>query len=175
MALDAGVLGLAAGSALVLLALVRAGLVRPASAGGVLLALWVLSLVVAVAFEKTDWSVGPSPGGYVHRYASLAAFASLPVAALAVGARWRREPLWRRPAAAACWLGACALLWLGTILLGVVLRPFTGVPWWRFVALGLVERGLAATEVAAVVVLGVWAWRAARGPVPAPPGAMIPA
>ena len=43
----------------------------------------------------------------------------------------------------------------------MALRPLTGVPWWQFVPLGLVERGLAVTEVVAVVVMGAWAWRAA--------------
>jgi hypothetical protein len=39
------------------------------------------------------------------------------------------------------------------------LRPFTGVPWWQLVPLGLVERGLAITAVVTVVVLGRWAAR----------------
>jgi hypothetical protein len=38
-------------------------------------------------------------------------------------------------------LGAAALAWLAPILLGFVLRPLTGVPWWQFVPLGLFERG----------------------------------
>ena len=62
------------------------------------------------------------------------------------------------------WLGAMALAWLAPILLGFVLRPLTGVPWWQFVPLGLFERGLALTEVATVVVMGAWAARAARHP-----------
>ena len=48
------------------------------------------------------------------------------------------------------------------ILLGFVVRPLTGVPWWQFVPLGLFERGLALTEVVALVVMGIWAARAAR-------------
>jgi hypothetical protein len=78
------------------------------------------------------------------------------VAAVAAGRRWRGHPDWGRFAAWSRWLGALALLWLGAILLGVVLRPFTGVPWWRFLPLGLVERALALTEVASVVLLGLW-------------------
>ena len=156
---DTGVIGLAAGSALVLVALVRAGVLRWPSAGAVLLAVWAVALVVVVAFEKTNWAVGPSAGGYIHRYASLVAFVSLPVAALAAGRRWRGHPDWGRFAAWSRWLGALALLWLGAILLGVVLRPFTGVPWWQFLPLGLVERALALTEVASVVLLGVWTRR----------------
>jgi hypothetical protein len=43
-----------------------------------------------------------------------------------------------------------------------VLRSLTGVPWWQFVPLGLFQRGVALTEVVAVVVMGLWAARAAR-------------
>jgi hypothetical membrane protein len=151
---DVGVLGLALGSVLIAAALVRAGLARRPSA--FLLGAWALALVLVVVFEKANWSVGPSVGGYIHRYASLVAFICLPVAALLIG-RGRTGT----PAAWSRGLGVLSLLWLGWILAGVVLRPLTGVPWWQFLPLGLVERGLALTEVAAVVVLGLWAWRSA--------------
>jgi uncharacterized protein DUF998 len=54
-------------------------------------------------------------------------------------------------------LAVAALAWLGAILSGVVLRPFSGVPWWQFLPLGIMERGLALTEVAVVVALAFWA------------------
>ena len=159
---DVGVIGLAVGSVLVLLALVGAGLLGRSSTAAVALGVWAVTLLVVVAFEKANWSVGPSVGGYIHRYASLAAFVALPVAALALGRRWRRHPQFGRYSIGVRWLG-----WLSTIVLGVALRPLTGVPWWQFVPLGLVERGLAVTEVATVVLMGAWAWRAAaRRPVP---------
>jgi uncharacterized membrane protein YozB (DUF420 family) len=149
---DVGVLGLALGSLLIAVALVRAGVARPPSAA--LLGAWALALVLVVVFEKANWSVGPSVGGYIHRYASLVAFVCLPVAALLmVRGRSETHAVWSR------WLAALSLLWLGSIITGVVLRPFTGVPWWQFLPLGIVERGLALTEVAVVVVLGLWAWR----------------
>jgi Protein of unknown function (DUF998) len=158
---DAGVLALAAGSALVLGGLARAGVVRVPSAGAAFLAVWSVSLVLVIAFEKIDWSVGPTPAGYVHRYASLVAFLSLPAAALVIGRRWRGHAVWGRFAAWSRGLAVLSLLWFAPILLGFVLRPLTGVPWWQFVPLGFTERGLAVSEVAAVVVLGWWAARAA--------------
>ena len=161
---DAGVLAVAAGSGAVLVGLVRAGLVSGRGPAAVLLALWSVCLVVVVAFEKIDWSVGPTPTGYVHRYASLLAFFCLPAAALLIGRAWRRDARWGRFATTTWWFGAASLAWLAPILLGFVLRPLTGVPWWRFVPLGLFERGLALTEVAAVAVLAVWAARAAADP-----------
>jgi hypothetical protein len=175
---DLGVIALAVGSLLVLFALVGAGLLGWYSSGAMALGLWSVTLLVVVAFEKTNWSVGPSVSGYIHRYASLAAFVALPVAALALARRWRRDPQFGGWAAGVRVLGWVSLGWLSTIFLGVFLRPLTGVPWWQFVPLGLVERGLALTEVVAVIVMGGWAWRAAasrRSPdasvaLPAPTG-----
>jgi hypothetical protein len=162
---DAGVLAVAIGSVAVLAGLVRTGLTRGRGAAVALLAVWSACLVVVVAFEKIDWSVGPTPTGYVHRYASLVAFLCLPVAALALGRAWRNDARWGGFARATLWLGVASLAWLVPILLGFVLRPLTGVPWWRFVPLGVFERGVALTEFAALVVMGVWAAHAARHPV----------
>jgi hypothetical protein len=159
---DAGVLAVAAGSAAVLAGLVRAGLVALRGSAAALLAAWSVCLAVVVAFEKIDWSVGPTPMGYVHRYASLLAFFCLPAAALALGRAWRGDVRWGPLARVTRWLGVASLAWLVPILLGFVLRGLTGVPWWQFVPLGLFERGLALTEVATLVVMGMWAARAAR-------------
>ena len=172
---DVAVVGLSVGSLLVLLAIVRAGLLPWASLGSAALLTWSMTLLVVVAFEKANWSIGPSVGGYIHRYASLAAFLALPVAALAMGARWRGDPLHRRFAAWTRILGVVSLGWLSTILFGFLLRPLTGVPWWQFVPLGLVERGLAVSEVAAVVVMGAWAWRTAEAPALAGAPIAVPA
>jgi len=49
------------------------------------------------------------------------------------------------------------LAWLAAILLGFALRSVTGVPWWQFVPLGPFERGMALTEIAALLVTGAWA------------------
>jgi hypothetical protein len=165
---DAGVLAVAAGSAAVLAGLVRAGLVALRGAAVALLAAWSVCLVVVVAFEKIDWSVGPTPTGYVHRYASLLAFFCLPAAALALGRAWRGDARWGGFARATWWLGVASLAWLAPILLGFALRPLTGIPWWQFVPLGLFERGLALTEVAALLVMGTWAACAASSRPPAP-------
>jgi hypothetical protein len=149
---DAALLAVSAGSAALLCALGRVGLVRWRSAGAVLLAMWSVALVVVVAFEKINWSVGPTPAGYIHRYAGLLAFLCLPVAALAIARG--RAGAW---AAGTRLLAVGSLAWLVPVLLGFVLRPLTGVPWWQFVPLGLFERGLALTEAVTLLVLGLWA------------------
>ena len=86
-AFDAAVLLLAAGSAAVLLALIRAEILPARSGAAVALGLWVAGLVGVVVFEKHNWSAGPSISGDVHRAASLLAFLSLPVAAVLAGSR----------------------------------------------------------------------------------------
>jgi hypothetical protein len=157
---DTGVLGLSVGSVLVLLALVRAGLLHRASAGAVALGVWSVALVVVVAFEKTDWAVGPSLGGTIHRYASLVAFLSVPVAALALGARWRGDAGWGRFATASRVLGVVALAVLGAIVVRIALRDLPGVPWSQILPFGLAERALAITEVATVALFARWSLRA---------------
>jgi hypothetical protein len=152
---DLGVTGLAAGSLLVLLALVGAGLLRWPSTGAVALLVWAGALLVLVLFQKADWSVGPSLSGYVHRYAGFAAFVALPAAALAV-ARGRG-----RSGRGLTTLALLSYGWLSVIVAGMLLYPLAGVPMWQVVPLGLVERGLALSELAALTLLATTAYRAA--------------
>lgn len=157
---DTVVVALALASAAVLAALVGAGVMRARSAPAALIATWVVGMLLVVAFEKTNWAIGPSPSGYVHRYASLIAFLALPAAALRL-ARGARD---RWPAGLVRALSALALLAAATfvpIVVAIVLQGPTGVPWFRAVPLGLIERVLAAAEVGIVVALGLGAARAA--------------
>ncbi|OLF11628.1 hypothetical protein BLA60_11885 [Actinophytocola xinjiangensis] len=150
-AFDIAVLLVALGSALALHALVRARAVRARSAGTLFGSLWVVSLLVLVYFTKTDWSVGPSLGGTIHRYASVVAFVSLPIAVLVIArAVFATAPGWR---AAAQGLGALSLGFFGLIVIGAVRMAAGGGPWWTFVPLGLVERAIAFSGVAAIVVV----------------------
>ena len=161
-AFDLAVVLIAVGSALVFAELLRRGHGRIAALlGGV----WTISLVLIVAFTKTNWSIGPSLGGLIHRYASVAAFLSLPLAVLvAAGAVFPAAAGWRRLARG---LGALSLAWFGTIIVGVVNMAMGGVSWWRFVPLGLVERMIAGSAVAALAVIVLGLLRpAARAAVP---------
>lgn len=150
-AFDLSVLLIAAGSALVFAELVRRRLVRPLSGGVVLGTLWTLSLLAIVTFTKTDWSVGPSLGGTIHRYASVVGFVSLPLAVLAVAGRvFPALAGWRWFARG---MSALSLGWFGLIIVGVVNMSLGGEPWWRFVPLGLVERMMAGTAVFAIIIV----------------------
>ncbi|MFC4003132.1 DUF998 domain-containing protein [Prauserella oleivorans] len=162
---DTAVLLIAAGSAAIFGTLVHREQVR---AGGITTlgaAAWTLGLLTVVVFPKTDWSVGPSLGGTIHRYASVVAFVGLPVAVLAARAVHRHSPVLRIATGV---LAAASLAWFGVILAAVGLMLTGGEPWWRAIPLGLVERGMAATEVAALVALSLGSVRA-RTPVVAPP------
>ncbi len=160
---DVATLLLAAGSAAVLVALLRAGLVRRGAA--VALLLWVAGLVGVVWFEKHNWSTGPSASGDIHRVASLVAFLSLPAGALLAATPWLRGPHARQAARLVALGGVVSLLCFSPILWALVSESWTGVRWWRAIPLGGVERLLGLAEVTTVVLLAWWAVRATRRPV----------
>jgi hypothetical protein len=160
---NVGVLMLAAGSVATVAALVGARLVPLASGGVLALLLWSVGLAAVVYFPKHNWSVGPSAHGTVHRIAGVVAFLSLPVAALLLGRLWRAHPSWGRYALRSTALGLLSLLCFAPIGLAFVFAPVLGVPWWRAIPLGAVERALALTEVVTVFTLAWWAARASGG------------
>lgn len=165
---DLAVLLVAVGSALAFAVLVRQGIVRPLSGCTVLGALWILSLLVIIWFTKTDWTVGPSMGGKIHRYASVVGFVSLPLAVLVLARRaFPASAGWRL---AAQGFGLASLASFGLIVVGVVRMAGGGGPWWLFVPLGLVERAITLTAVAAltVVVLGLLVRAKSADAVPVP-------
>jgi len=110
----------------------------------------VVSLLAIVAFPKHNWAVGPSASGSVHRFATLVAFIALPLAVLVV--------THRRSGAArmARWLAVVGIGWLAVLFGAIVVGLATDQAWWRLIPLGLVERGIAGFEVAALFALGLW-------------------
>lgn len=141
---DTATLLLAAGSLLVVAALLRAGRLRQDAT--IALLLWVAGLVGVVVFEKHNWAAGPSMSGDIHRAASVVAFLSLPVAALLA-----RGP---RPVSFG---GVLSLLCFMPILWAVVSESWTGVRWWQAIPLGGVERLLGLAEVLTVLAMAWWA------------------
>jgi hypothetical protein len=167
-AFDAAVLLLAAGSALVLVALIRTGVIRPVSGAAVMLGLWVAALAGVVVFEKHNWSAGPSISGDVHRVFTVVAFLSLPAAAILAARPWLRRPATRVVAAAVILGAVVSLLCFTPILYAIASEPWTGVRWWRAIPLGGVERLLAAAEVTTVLLLAWWSGTRRRTGVPHP-------
>jgi hypothetical protein len=112
--------------------------------------LWVLGLVAVVAFPKHNFVAGPSVSGTVHRYATLIAFVALPPAVLLIA---RGQAVTAR---AARWLAAIGIGWLAVLFGAIAVGIVTGQRWWTLIPLGLVERGIAGFEVAALIALGLW-------------------
>lgn len=119
----------------------------------VLGALWSAGLLVIVAFPKPDWAVVSRAdfGGTLHRIASVVAFVALPLAVLLAtrvafpgspGRRWL-----------AGLLAIASLGWFAVILGAVAVAAAGGGHWWTLIPLGLVERGMALTELVALGVL----------------------
>lgn len=149
---DLAVLLLAAGSLAIAVSLARRRLVPPLSVGMLALAAWSGGLAVVALFQKTDWSVGPSLSGTIHRIGSVVAFAGLPFAALLIGRYGRGVG-----ARVVMWLGLGSLAWVAGIAAVMVHAAVEGRPWWRAMPLDVVERGLALTEIVTLLALGAYA------------------
>ncbi|WP_052395885.1 DUF998 domain-containing protein [Kutzneria sp. 744] len=129
---------------------------RLPTASVVLGGLWVVGLLVIVAFPKNNWAVNAAGtlGGLLHRYASVVAFVALPIAVLLAAAQAFPDAPWRR--ALARLLGYASLGWFVAILAALPVGAAMGVvAWWEIIPLGLMERGMAFTEVTALVALAM--------------------
>lgn len=131
---------------LLLLAVARARHVPVRGLPSVLLAVWGLGLVVAAVVPTDPLTTQLSGSAYVHRYASIAAFAALPAVGLLLSRRFATTP---HAARTARWL--CILSW--TALAGAALMAYSAGPGGREL-IGLVERLLLGCEVAMLGVLG---------------------
>jgi hypothetical protein len=150
---NSGVLLVAAGSAAII-AVLRAQRRLP-TASTVLGSLWVVGLLVIVAFPKNNWAVNAAGtiGGWLHRYASVVAFVCLPIAVLLAAAQAFPDAPGRRLLARL--LGYASLGWFLAILAAVPVGAAVGGNWWELIPLGLMERGMAFTEVIALAALAV--------------------
>ncbi|MET8851486.1 DUF998 domain-containing protein [Amycolatopsis sp. NPDC004625] len=148
---DLAVVLVALGSAAGLAVLHRQGRLPPAAA--ILGTLWTVGLLVIVAFPKPDWATVSRAdfGGTLHRIASVVAFVALPLAVLvAARAAFPSSPGRRWVARV---LAVASLGWFAVILGAVVVAATEGGRWWTLIPLGLVERGMALTELVALAVL----------------------
>lgn len=153
------------GCATLVAGVVLAGLATPRSLGSTLLVIAGIALVVLLVFPKTDWSQGDSWHGQLHRLASLVAFIGAPVGIIALAARRRAG----EPAAAtalrrtALTLAVASLLWLAPLVFAAAQMVFGGPPWWHALPLGLMERGIVFSAIAATAAIGLWIAMSAGG------------
>ncbi|MEU4248013.1 DUF998 domain-containing protein [Amycolatopsis sp. NPDC026612] len=156
---DLAVVLVALGSAAGLAVVQRQG--RLPVPAAVLGTLWTVGLLVIVAFPKPDWATVSRAdfGGTLHRIASVVAFVALPLAVLVAARPAFPASAGRRLLARV--LAIASLGWFAVILGAVVVAAAEDGRWWTLIPLGLVERGMALTELLALGVL--------LAPVSAPP------
>ncbi|CAL9327944.1 hypothetical protein SUDANB15_00009 [Streptomyces sp. enrichment culture] len=112
----------------------------------ILLTVWGLGLVVAALVPTDPLTTQLSGSAYVHRYASIAAFAALPAAGLLLARRLAAEPHAKRTVRWLCVLSSVALA-------GAALMAYSAGPGGREL-IGLVERLLLGSEVTMLGVFG---------------------
>ncbi|MFG2053634.1 DUF998 domain-containing protein [Micromonospora sp. NPDC048930] len=135
--IDAAMVVLAAASVVLLSALRRAGVRRPAR---VLLVTWAAGLLVSAVIPTNEPGTAMGTAAYLHRYASVVAFLVLPAAGwLLAGSLGGRAAGWLRVLALTSLLLAGAMVW-------------TAYPGDR-VLIGLAERLLILAEVALLAVV----------------------
>jgi hypothetical protein len=160
------VLLVAAGSAVILGVLWAQRRLPPAAV--VSGALWTVGLLLIVSFPKQNHAVQAAfaGGGTVHRIASVVAFVFLPLAVLAAARAAFPAAPGRRLAVR---LLACAsLAWFGVILAAIAVGAAQDERWWTIIPLGLIERGMALTEIIALSALAYPARTPAPLPAPVP-------
>lgn len=161
-----GVVVLSVSSALILLALVRREIVVWRSWGSLMTLLWSIGLIGLVVFPKQGFNNDPSLAGRVHWTWTLIAFFSLPIGTCLIC--WRhRKPTGRWPR----WAVRLSMVsggWFIVLTVQTVLSALTPIQAWRLV--GLVERGLSVTEMAVVIVLGIWVVHDSGPPAVLDPG-----
>lgn len=156
-----GVLVLAVASLCILAALILREIVPWRSWGSLMTSLWSIGLIGLVVFPKQGFDNDPSLAGRVHWTWTLIAFFSLPIGTCLL--------CWQHRAAAGRWprwavrLSMVSGGWFIVMTIQTVLSALTPIEAWRLV--GLVERALSLTEMAVVVVLGLWVWHDSGPPV----------
>ncbi|MEV6237253.1 DUF998 domain-containing protein [Lentzea sp. NPDC051838] len=160
---DVAVLLLAVGSLAILAALVHKGLTKWRSGGSIALILWSVGLLLVVAFPKTNWAMGTNAlSGSIHRFGSMIAFVSLPIAVILLARPWLKDHVWGRHAKVTLASGVLSAVAFMPILYAIAMGAASDVRWWRVFPLGYIERILLAAEVGAVLVVGLWAIAASR-------------
>jgi Protein of unknown function (DUF998) len=148
------------GSVALLVKMAWHGVVR-GRAPFILMVSWCVCLVGIASFTKDPNTSAQTFRGALHLYSTAAACFSLPVAGMVLGWQHRRDPEWRRLAwttqALALISVPCFLPFvISFFIIRITHSPGLAVP------TGLVERLMGVVDIAILVVLAVWAHRAAH-------------
>jgi hypothetical protein len=164
---DLAVLLLALGLAALLWALVAGGWTAPSSAAFTVLAACCLGMIVVTVVPDRTSGGALTTAGRVHWVAAMAAFGGIPLVPALLGRRCAVGSGCSRVPRVARWLSRSAAVWFTVLLTGSVLRFATSLDVWHVG--GVVERGLAVTDVLVAIVLAGWAQRARHGACPLGP------
>jgi hypothetical protein len=151
---------LSIGSVAVLVKMARHGVVR-GRATFVLMVGWCVCLVGIASFTKDPNTAVQTLRGAVHLYATAAACVCLPVAGLVIGWQHRRDPAWRRWAWTTQILALVSVPCFLPFVVSFFVIRMTHSPGLNTVPTGLVERLMGGLDVIILVVLALWAHRAA--------------
>ena len=151
---------LSLGSVAIMIKMVWHGVLtgRPAA---IAMLCWCVCLVGIATFTKDPNNGTDSFRGAVHLYSTAAACASLPLAGLVIGWRHRRHPSWRAFAWASGGLSLASVPCCLPFLISFFVIRMTHSAGTAGMPTGLVERLMGLVDVAILVVLALWAHRAA--------------
>jgi hypothetical membrane protein len=148
------------GSVAVLTKMAIHGVVRDRAAFALMIS-WCVCLVGIATFTKDPNTADQTFRGAVHLYSTAAACVSLPVASLVIGWQHRRDPEWRRWAWTAQVLSVISVPCFLPFVISYFVIRMTHDSGPSAVPTGLVERLMGGLDVLILVVLGLWAHRAA--------------
>lgn len=131
---------------------------RPAS---ILMLSWCVCLIGIATFTKDPNNGSDSLRGAVHLYSTAAACGSLPFAGLVLAWRHRRHPAWRRFALTSGGLSLASVPCVLPFLISFFVIRMTHSAGTSGMPTGLVERLMGGVDIAILVVLALWAHRAA--------------
>ncbi len=152
---NTGVATVAVGLGLLLASMIRTGRVSRLSVESTTLLLCALGLVTLVVFPDRNAQGGLTTIGRIHWTASMVAFAALPIAPVLLGRRHRRSAGCSALPGIARVLALVAMALVAVFVAGSIIRAVTPISLWHIG--GAVERALAAVELAAAVLVGLWA------------------
>ena len=148
-------------SAAVLVKMARYGVLRE-RIELIAMASWCVCLAGVAAFTKDPNSGSETLRGAVHLYSTAAACGSLPLAALMTGWHHRRSPEWRRWAWISQGLAVLSVPFVSPFVISFFVIRLTHSPGLNAVPTGLVERLMGLLDLVILVVLALWAQRAAQ-------------
>jgi hypothetical protein len=151
---------LSVASAAVLVKMARYGVLRDRTEL-IAMASWCVCLVGIAVFTKDPNTGSDTLRGTVHLYSTAAACGSLPLAALITGWRHRRDPQWRRWAWTSQGLAMLSVPFVMPFVISFFVIRMTHSSGVSGVPTGLVERLMGVLDLVILVVLALWAHRAA--------------